>query len=358
MEQSRFPLVFQEHVALAPYTSLGIGGPARYFAEAETEFHVIEALEFAEARRLPVFILGGGSNLVVSDAGYSGLILRIALRGISHRQDGIVAAAAGEDWDLFVHFCVTQNLAGIECLSGIPGTVGATPVQNVGAYGQEAGAAIISVKVWDRRRQKVVRLVSKECGFAYRTSVFNTSERQRYIILEVKYELRPGGRPLLSYPDLAGQFADQPMPPSLVAVRNAVLDIRRSKSMIVRPEDPDSRSAGSFFRNPFVPAAIAIRAEETARRGNTLNKGAIMPQYPAPDGTIKLSAAWLIEHAGFAKGYSCGRVGISSRQALALINRGGATAEELLNLMRDIQSAVRSAFGIDLVPEPEFVGFD
>lgn len=357
MKQSHFPLVIREHVPLAPYTTLGLGGPARFFAEAGTEAHVMEALEFARIRGLPSFILGGGSNIVVSDDGFDGLVVRIAVLGIRRKRCGTVTAAAGEEWDQFVRWCVEHDLAGIECLSGIPGSVGGTPVQNVGAYGQEAGEVIHAVRVLDRAKQKVVELSNEQCGFAYRTSVFSTTKPQGFVVLAVSYALYPGGAPRITYPDLRRHFAERSSPPSLTEVRDAVLKIRKSKSMVLRPEDPDSKSAGSFFKNPFVSSITALRAEETARHLGTLKRDEVMPRYPMPDGRIKLSAAWLIEHAGFSKGYSRGCVGVSSRHALALINRGGATAQELLDLARDIQKAVHSRFDIRLTPEPVLVGF-
>jgi UDP-N-acetylmuramate dehydrogenase len=345
-------------VPLAPYTTLGIGGPARHFAEAETETHVSEALGFAQARRLPVFVLGGGSNILVSDAGFDGLVLKIALRGIKQRGDDWVTAAAGEEWDFFVRWCVERNLAGIECLSGIPGSLGGTPVQNVGAYGQEVSETVTAVRAWDRTRQQAVELSGQDCGFAYRSSVFNATGRSRYIVLSVSFALHPGAAPRVTYPDLARHFADRSDPPGLAEMREAILEIRGSKSMVIRPDDPDARSAGSFFRNPFVPEDLARRAEEAARLRGSLSRTEIMPKYPMPDGRVKLSAAWLIERAGFTKGYQRGRVGLSSHHTLALINRGGATAEELLGLMRLIQSAVHNIFGVELVPEPVFVGFE
>ncbi|MBZ5495241.1 MAG: UDP-N-acetylmuramate dehydrogenase [Acidobacteriia bacterium] len=358
MRQSPFPVVFRERVPLAPYTSLGIGGPARYLAEVETEAQVIESLEFGEARKLPVFILGGGSNIVASDAGFDGLVVRIALRGIRHKSGGVFVAAAGEEWDPFVRRCVEHGLVGIECLSGIPGTVGGTPVQNVGAYGQEVGEVIVAVRALDRNARHVVELNNKACGFAYRTSIFNTACRERYVVLSVTYALRAGDKPRVAYPDLIRYFSDRTDSPSLAEVREGVLHIRDRKSMVIRPGDPNARSAGSFFKNPLVPADKAAQAEEAARCRGSLKRGEIMPQYPMPEGMVKLSAAWLIENAGFTKGYSRGRVGLSSRHTLALINRGGATAQELLDLMRDVQSAVRHFFGVELVPEPVFVGFD
>jgi len=348
---------FRENVPLAPFTSLGVGGPARVLAEAQTEGQVIDTLEFADMHGLPVFILGGGTNILVSDAGFPGLVIRISLRGIEKTTSGLVTAGAGEEWDPFVSRCVEQNLAGIECLSGIPGTVGGTPVQNVGAYGQEVAEVIVSVRAVDRKTRQVVVMSNEECGFAYRTGVFNTADRDRYVVLSVTYDLRAAGEPRITYPDLLRGFAGRTGRPSLAEVRAAVLRIREAKSMVLRPGDPDGRSAGSFFKNPVVPQDRIPLIEDAARRLGRMPAGESMPRYAMPDGMVKLPAAWLIEHAGFAKGYSRGRAGLSSKHALALINRGGATAQELLDLMHEIQSAVHHSFGIELVPEPVFVGF-
>jgi UDP-N-acetylmuramate dehydrogenase len=357
MNQPLFPVSIREHVPLAPYTTLEVGGPARFFAEAGNESQVIEALDFAAARSLPVFVLGGGSNIVVADAGFDGLVLRVVLHGIRQRSEDVVTAAAGEDWDGLVRWCVERNLAGIECLSGIPGSVGATPVQNVGAYGQEVGEVILSVRALDRQTRQIVSLNNFECGFAYRTSIFSGPRKESYVVLSVTFALHAGGAPAIRYPDLRLYFANRHNPPDLAGVREAVLNIRRDKSMVLRKDDPDAKSAGSFFKNPVVAAETARQAEEAARRRGTLKTGGIMPQYPTADGNVKLSAAWLIEHAGIAKGYSRGPVGVSSRHSLALINRGGATAGDLLGLMQEIQSAVQSVFGVALDPEPVFVGF-
>ncbi len=357
MTQSPSLLVIRQNVTLAPYTTLGIGGPARFFAEPATEAQVSEALEFADAHSVPVFILGGGSNLVVSDEGFAGLVIKVALRGIDEQAAGLVTAAAGEDWDPFVRRCVEQDLAGIECLSGIPGTVGGTPIQNVGAYGQEVSDVITSVRVLDRRTQRVLDMSNEQCGFSYRTSVFNSADRDLHVVLSATYRLHPGGSPQIAYPDLVRHFAGRAGPPCLAEVREAILGMRGRKSMVIREGDPDSKSAGSFFKNPMVPAPIADRVEEAARSRRTLTEGETMPRYPMPDGLTKLSAAWLIQHAGFAKGYTRGPVGLSSKHTLALINRGGASAADLLALMSEIQSTVRSVFGVDLTPEPVFIGF-
>jgi UDP-N-acetylmuramate dehydrogenase len=348
----------RENVPLADYTTLGIGGPARYLSEATSEAQLLDALELACARGWPVFVLGGGSNLLIADAGYPGLVLRVALRGIHQHEDesDIISAAAGEEWDAFVRLCVSQKLAGLECLSGIPGTVGGTPVQNVGAYGQEVSEVILSVRVLDRESLTVRELSNPDCGFAYRRSIFNSSCRGRYIVLRVTYALRPRSRPRLHYPDLKLHFADRREPPSLSEIRDAVLRIRTTKGMVIVPGEPDCRSVGSFFKNPVVTEETAAEIAEASRRQG--GAGAeTLPRFNVGDGRLKLPAAWLIERAGFHKGYTRGPVGISTKHALALVNRGGATAQDVLSLMREIQEGVKSCFGIDLEPEPEFVGF-
>jgi UDP-N-acetylmuramate dehydrogenase len=339
----------QENIPLAQFTTLKIGGPARYFAKAENEADVIEALAFADERGLPVFILGGGSNVLISDGGFDGLVLRIGLLGIARTAAGggqtFVTAYAGEDWDAFVAYCVEHDLAGVECLSGIPGRVGGTPVQNVGAYGQEVSETIISVRCFDRRIGRVVELSNPECGFAYRKSIFNSTARGRFIVLSVTFWMVPGGRPKLAYKEVIEYFSGRE--PSLGDVREAVLAIRRKKSMVIDPTDPNSRSAGSFFKNPVVEGTkfAEIKAAFPA-----------VPSFPAAGGKVKIPAAWLIENAGFHKGFALGNVGISSNHTLALINRGGATAEELIRLKELVQRAAADRFGIDLEPEPIFVG--
>lgn len=349
-------MMIREQVPLAPLTTLGVGGPARYFIEASTESEVREGAEFAQSRQLPLFILGGGSNLVVSDAGFDGLVLKIALGGTEQIESGgdevVFRAEAGEDWDGFVALTVQAGCAGIECLSGIPGTVGGTPVQNVGAYGQEVSATIRAVEALDLRTLGTTILPNSDCGFGYRSSRFNTTERGRYVILRVSFALHRGGRPSLRYADLQRYFADHPDEPSLTEVRSAVRAIRQSKAMLIVPEDEDARSAGSFFKNPTVPVA---EFEALAERLGSL--GLQLPSYPAADGLRKLPAAWLVEHAGFAKGYSSGAAGISRRHTLAIVNRGGATASDILALKDEIQRRVRNEFGIELQPEPVFVGF-
>ena len=349
-------MIVEEHVPLAPLTTLGVGGPARYFVAAHTESDACEALQFAYNRNLPLFVLGGGSNLLVADAGFNGLVLKISLCGstsTSNGNDVTFRVAAGDNWDAFVAHTVEENCAGLECLSGIPGSAGGTPVQNVGAYGQEVSETIRDVETLDRQSLQPRTLTNAECRFAYRTSRFNTADRDRYIILRVSYALRRGGEPTLRYPDLQKAFADNPTgTPGLSQVRNAVREIRRNKAMLIVPGDDDARSAGSFFKNPVIPQRQAEDLNAALR-----SRGLTLPSYPAGDGFRKLPAAWLVEQAGFAKGYTLGAAAISRRHALAIVNRGGATAAEILALKNEIQSRVLSEFDIQLQPEPVFVGF-
>lgn len=340
----------QENVPLAPLTTLRVGGPARYFTVAKSEAEIVEALEYADDRGLPVLILGGGSNMVVSDDGFSGVVIAIALRGTAYIEDGdqavLATAAAGEDWDLFVSECVGRGLAGIECLSGIPGRVGGTPIQNVGAYGQDVSETIVSVRCLARHERKIVDFTNSECGFSYRSSLFNSTHRDRYVVLSVEFRLVSQGAPKIEYRDLKEHFNGRL--PSLAETRDAVLAIRKAKSMVIDPADPNCLSAGSFFKNPVVtfevfdPIAAAYPA---------------IPHFVVGDGMVKIPAAWLVEQAGFHKGYRLGGAGISSNHSLAIINLGGGSAAEIVTLKERIQQAVSSKFHIDLVPEPIFVGF-
>lgn len=345
----------QENIALAPLTTLRVGGSARYFACAGSVEDVEAAVAFAEGRDLPLFVLGGGSNVLISDSGWPGLVLQIGISGIDHtheRKTIRLIVGAGEDWDQFVTFCVTRHLAGVECLSGIPGSVGATPVQNVGAYGQEVSQTIASVLVFDLIDKQVRDMDATDCGFGYRSSLFNTRERGRYVILRVTYEVQAGGAPNLSYADLQKYFAGRTDSPTLADVRKAVLEIRASKGMLITPGDPDSRSAGSFFKNPILTAA---QFDDLLRRAQERNLQ--VPSYPATSQQKKISAAWLVENSGFTKGYVKGRVGISTKHALALVNRGNATAAELTTLRDEIQQRVEQQWGVKLEPEPVLVGF-
>lgn len=345
-------MIIQENVPLAPLTTFQVGGPARYFVEARSEQEVHAAVEHAQASALPLFVLGGGSNLVVSDRGWPGLVVKISLRGIIQRDEGekaIFEVAAGEDWDEFVADCVARECAGIECLSGIPGTVGGTPVQNVGAYGQEVANTITQVRVLDTTSGQVLDLQNSDSGFAYRTSIFNTRERGRYIVLRVTFALTPGGAPRIEYADLRKHFADRNHVPTLQDTREAVRAIRLSKAMLIVPGDDDCRSAGSFFKNPVLTREQYDQLAAIA---------SAVPNWPANDGRVKVAAAWLVENSGFHKGLTRGEVGISRRHALAIVNRGGASAADIVALKDEIQQRVKQKFGIALQPEPVFVGFD
>lgn len=345
----------REHLPLAPYTTFQVGGPARFFVEATDETEVLQALQHARSHSLPLFVLGGGSNLVVADGGWPGLVLKIGICGISARaSDGkrLFTAGAGEDWDKLVALSVEQNCAGIECMSGIPGTVGGTPVQNVGAYGQEVAETITSVRVIEIATGNVREMSNAECGFSYRTSIFNSAKKDRYIVTQVSYALTPGGAPRIDYADLKRHFASNAQSPSLSETRAAVRQIRASKAMLITAGDDDCRSAGSFFKNPIVALAEyeRIAALPVCREQKP-------PSYPADVGQVKISAAWLVERSGFHKGFALGRVGISRKHSLAIVNRGGATAAEIVELKNKVQEGVANVFGVMLHPEPVFVGF-
>jgi len=347
------------HEPLAPRTTLEIGGAAEYFAEARSVDEVREALRWAAEKSLPVSVLGGGSNVVVAGDGIRGLVLGIANRGIDIERKHnrrVLTAAAGEPWDDVVSSAVGEDLAGIECLSGIPGTAGATPIQNVGAYGQEVGAVIEDIRVLHRETLEERVLTPAECDFAYRSSVLRRPDSP-YIVLELRFGLQEAGRPTLSYAQLAERFSGAE-PPGLAEVRTAVLDLRRSKSMVIDDDDPNRRSVGSFFVNPVVTVATLNDLVESARLLGVLGVDETPPAHPVGKDLFKLSAGWLIEHAGYPRGCVRGRVGLSSKHALALINRGGATTEELVAFATEIRRGVRSHLGIDLKPEPVFLGFD
>jgi UDP-N-acetylmuramate dehydrogenase len=342
---------FLEDVPLAPMTTLGVGGSARFFVRVGDVDSLVEALGYVRERGLAVFVLGGGSNIVVSDRGFDGLVVRLSMEAMvmppAHPGgSALVTVGAGVDWDEFVAQCVKADLAGVECLSGIPGTVGGTPIQNVGAYGQDVSETIREVECLDRETLEIVKFSNEDCGFSYRASIFNREKRDRYVVLSVTFELEKGGPPKVAYKDLAERFTGRS--PSLGEVREAVLDIRRSKSMVIDENDPNSRSAGSFFKNPIVSQQKLDGLRE------------IVPDivsFPAGEGQVKLSAAWLIEHAGFHKGFAMGRAGISTNHSLAIINRGGATAAEILALRDAIRAGVYEKFGVELVQEPLLVGF-
>jgi len=351
-------MLLQENISLAPLTTLRIGGPARFFVEAQSISDVQQAMAFSQSRDLPLFILGGGSNLVVADRGWAGLVLKVAIPGIEQRsgndEEGRVLfdVGAGESWDRFVSQAVMARCAGVECMSGIPGSVGGTPVQNVGAYGQEVSETIESVQVFDLKDAQVRELCSEACGFTYRSSIFNTTERGRFVILNVAYALTPGGEPHLEYADLKRHFEGRESRPNLAETREAVRHIRARKGMLIVAGDPDCQSAGSFFKNPVVSES---QHEDLQKRAAA--KGLSLPSFPALEKNRKVSAAWLVEKSGFARGYGFGRVGISSKHALAIVNRGGATAAEVLALKEQIQQRVEEIWGVKLQTEPVMMGF-
>lgn len=342
----------REQVPLAPLTTLGVGGPARYFVEARSDAEVREAVTFARERGLRLFVLGGGSNLVIADRGWPGLVLRVAIRGFKE-SGGVFEAGAGEDWDGLVERAVERGCAGIECMSGIPGTVGGTPIQNVGAYGQEVGETIRAVRVLELASGEIGELTNEECGFQYRTSRFNGVDRGRWVVLAVTFALKPGGAPRLAYPDLKKFFAGRGSEPTLQETRQAVRRIRKSKAMLIVEGDADARSAGSFFKNPVVDAEAFSDLEARAA-----TRGLEVPSFVVADGSRKIPAAWLVERSGFEKGTTRGAVGISSKHALAIVNRGGATAAEIIRFKEEIQSRVLGEFGVEMQPEPAFVGFE
>ena len=348
--QSIAPPGLQRNVPLAPFTTLGIGGPAKFFVRAESVDEIREVMSWATSQHEPLFILGGGSNVLIADEGFDGVVLQIDLKGMTVRDEDAEAVtvyvAAGERWDDFVAFAVDRGWAGIECLSGIPGLTGATPIQNVGAYGQEVSETIISVEVIERATGRVVTLTNGECGFGYRQSAFKNAAKDRYVVAGVTFRLKPCGAATIRYPELQKYLDEHGVDlRDLLRVREAVIAIRKRKGMVLDPSDPDTRSDGSFFMNPIVtPVQFAeIRTDN-------------IPHFPSGD-RIKLSAAWLIEQAGFHKGFVHGNVGLSSKHTLAVINRGGGTARDVLELVEMIQKGVRESFGVEIQPEPNFIEF-
>ena len=334
---------------LADHTTLRVGGPADRFIIATTERELIDVVTDCDERGEPVLVLGGGSNLLIADEGFRGTVVRVGTNGVkadvSSCGGAAVRVAAGENWDDFVAHAVSQEWGGVEMLSGIPGSVGATPIQNVGAYGSDVSQTITSVRTWDRQERTQKTFPLTECGFSYRSSRFKR-EPGRYVVLEVSFQFPLGslGAPV-AYPELARHLGvDLGRRAPSAAVREAVLAIRGGKGMVLNPDDHDTWSAGSFFTNPILSAADAERLPEEA------------PKFPGADGTVKTSAAWLIQHAGFAKGHGTDRATLSTKHVLALTNRGGASADDLINLAREVQAGVLEKFGIGLVPEVNLVG--
>jgi UDP-N-acetylmuramate dehydrogenase len=350
----------REQVPLAPYTSIGLGGPARYLVECHLAEEIREAFRFAAKRGVPALVLGGGSNIIFADAGFPGLVIRVAGGGYTFRESGDlvdVEAGAGVEWDVLVAESVSRGYSGIECLSGIPGTVGGTPIQNVGAYGQEIAETLVAVSCLTRGGLDRVTFDHADCGFGYRTSRFKRGDRDRYVVLDVTLRLRRDAAPALRYQELAdavaqkGNLASLQPADAVRLVRETVLAIRRRKAMVLDPADPDTRSVGSFFVNQVLsPEGFA----QLERRWRGLGGSGAIPSFPAADG-IKVPAAWLVEQAGFKRGHREDGVGISRRHALALVNLGGTTSE-LLALAGKIERAVKQKFGVALEREPVVVG--
>ena len=343
----------QPGVALAPRTSLRVGGAAQWFMHASSPGDVRAAHAWSQAAGLPMVVLGGGTNVVVADAGVRALVVAVAPRGLAIAEDAdsvTLVAGAGEPWDDVVAASVARGGAGLECLSGIPGLAGGTPIQNVGAYGQEVASVIEHVTAFDRENGTVARLSTAACDFAYRTSRFKARDAGRFVVCEVAFRLRKGA-PTTTYADVATALARAgTTQPTVAAVRAAVLEIRRRKGMVIDDADPDSRSAGSFFTNPVVSAAAA---EQMASRA-----GAPPPSFAQPDGSVKVPAAWLIERAGFARGDRDGAVGLSTKHTLAIVTRDGACAADVVRFASRVARRVEDTFGVRLRPEPVFLGFD
>lgn len=351
-----------ENASLRSSTTFRLGGAAKRLVEVERESEVLEIVADVDGRGEPLLVLGGGSNLVVADEGFPGTVLRMATRGIdtasgssrsgsgSGEERVLVTACAGEPWDDFVTRMVSEGLAGVECLAGIPGLVGAVPMQNVGAYGQDVSETIVRVRTWDRSARRLVDFDRAACRFSYRSSVFRG--REDHVILAVTFELtRSRESAPIRYAELAralGVAEGARAPASLV--RETIVRLRRGKGMVLDESDHDTWSAGSFFTNPILDASSLAALRER------VGAGVSMPEFAEPDGRTKVSAAWLIERAGFAKGHRAGNVSISTKHALALTNRGGATTSELLSLARSIRDGVRLRFGVTLENEPILVG--
>ena len=351
----------EENITLAPFTTFHLGGSAQYFCESASIEDIHEAVEFAKSKKMKMHILAGGSNTIFLDSGFAGLVVKVALRGISFHDDGkdiIAEVNAGEEWESFVRRCVENGYGGIECLSGIPGSVGATPIQNVGAYGQEVRKTVEEVSVVEIATMKTKIFRGPECQFSYRSSRFKSKDAGKYIIMKVTFRLTKNGRPAMSYPEVKksiestvdiSSLADGRE--SLAAVRDVIIALRRRKSMVIDPADPNTRSAGSFFTNPIVDTG---EYEKINKIWEKTGDGTPMPSYPS-EGKIKIPAAWLIEKSGYRKGYTTGGVGISEHHTLALINKGGTT-KELLALAEEIQNTVMTTFGIRLQREPVVIG--
>jgi UDP-N-acetylmuramate dehydrogenase len=344
-------LHIEHDVPLAPLTTLGLGGRAAHFARVHDEASLVDALRWARDEGLPAAIMAGGSNLIVPDDGYPGLVVHMSIGGLELDEDGHMRVGAGTPWEAVVDGAINASFAGVECLTGIPGSTGATPIQNVGAYGQEVASVIESVGVVERTTLVSKELTPSECGFGYRDSMFKR-DPERFVVTGVRFRLLPGGRPTVRYAELERSLEPGA---SLAEVRDTVLALRRRKSMVIDPDDPNRRSAGSFFLNPVIPTERADSVVEHAVASGLVDDPNDVPRYPAGDGQTKFAAGWLIEKAGIEKGMRRGPVGVSSKHALALVHHGGGTTDELLALASYIRTRVADEFGIALEREPRLL---
>jgi UDP-N-acetylmuramate dehydrogenase len=349
------PIDIQENIPLATLTTFAVGGPARYFVEVSSENDALSALHFARERGLTLLVLGGGSNVLVSDEGFSGLVIMNRIKGLSvEEQVGsvLVTVGGGEDWQDFVDLCVARDWQGVECLAGIPGTVGASPIQNVGAYGQEVSQVIARVRCLENATGKVVTFENEQCAFRYRESIFNTTEAGNYLVLSVTFTLMPGGAPLITYRELTERLSAVASP-TLAEVRNTVIAIRASKGVLIRTGYESFKSAGSFFTNPIVTGdQFQVIEALVAGEGSAPTWA-----WPLPNGDVKVSAAYLIQRAGFQRGYRKGKVGISPYHSLILINADGELAQDVVDFAVEVQQQVLARFGVPLQPEARLIGF-
>ncbi len=344
----------QENVPLAALTTFAVGGPARYFIEISSEKDALSALDFARERGLEHLVLGGGSNVLISDDGFPGLVVLNRIKGLSVEEQSdtvFVTVGGGEDWQDFTDLCVERDWQGVECLAGIPGTVGASPIQNVGAYGQEVSQVISRVRCLETATGKVVTFDSEDCAFRYRESIFNTGKAGKYMVLSVTFKLLRGGVPVVKYRELEERLSGI-RSPTLADVRDAVIAIRAGKGVLIRTGFESFKSAGSFFKNPIVTSTLFEHVESIVA-----GKGRSSWAWPLPNGHVKISAAFLIQCAGFDRGYCKGNVAISPHHTLILINSNGASAREIVDFAGEVRQRVLDRFGVLLHPEPRLIGF-
>jgi UDP-N-acetylmuramate dehydrogenase len=348
-------IAIQENVSLAALTTFAVGGPARYFVEIFSQKDAAAALAFARDKGLGSLVLGGGSNVLISDDGFPGLMIVNRIKGLTVEELGdsvLVTVGGGEDLQDFVDLCVAREWQGVECLAGIPGTVGASPIQNVGAYGQEVSSVITRVRCLDSASGNVVTFENDECAFRYRESIFNTTEAGKFLVLSVTFTLLRSGTPVITYRELAERLSGIPSP-TLADVRDAVIEIRAGKGVLVRTGFESFKSAGSFFKNPIVPCSQFEHIESIVGANGSSAKWA----WALPNSDVKISAAYLIQSSGFNRGYRKGKVGISPYHTLILINGEGASARELVDFAAEVQQRVMDRFGVILQPEPRLIGF-